>query len=87
MKKYDCFPIFRKYNNNNNYFKIISNSQFEELIIIGKKYVITNKNAAILPDRNFIQDMIVNENGTWLEIFEEEYTKKINYCADNLTKI
>ena len=71
------FPIFRKYKNNKHFFKIISVNEFEELSFIGKKLMITKHKASILPDRNFISDLI-HDVGNICEIAsEEEYQKNL----------
>ncbi|MCC7533822.1 MAG: hypothetical protein IT246_07775 [Bacteroidia bacterium] len=54
------FPQYRKYRNNKHFFKIISSSEFEEISFIGSKLISSKKVATILPDRNFIQDLLHN---------------------------
>lgn len=71
------FPIFRKYKNNKHFFKIVNADEFEELSFIGKKLIITKHKANILPDRNFILDLI-NDVGNTSEIAsEEEYQSQL----------
>lgn len=67
------FPQYRKYKNNKNYFKIISENAFEEIRAIGDKYFIYQFTVKILPDRNFIADMLNNNGDFWETISEEEY--------------
>ena len=69
------FPIYRKYKNNKHFFKIINNEEFEELSFIGKKLIITQLKATILPDRNFISDLIRDVGNTSEICTEEEYQK------------
>lgn len=67
------FPIYRKYEGGLSYFKITSSSHFIELKVMGtlvSKYDITAK---ILPDFQFITDMIDLHNNHWAESTEEEY--------------
>lgn len=67
------FPLYRKYSHNKTFFKVISNEEFEEVQIQGngiKKYRFI---ARILPDRNYIQDLIANKDRNWIEIEAEEY--------------
>ena len=52
------FPIYRKYKNNKHFFKIISESEFEEISFIGSKVIVTKHLAKILPDRNLISDLL-----------------------------
>lgn len=52
------FPQYRKYKNNKHFFKIISNSEFDEIHFIGTRTIITKHYAKILPDRNLIHDLL-----------------------------
>lgn len=74
------FPLYRKYSNNKSYFKVFSNDKFEEIQFIGKHCYIETFEVKILPDRNFISDLIVNYGGHWLSIDEKEYNEQLNYC-------
>lgn len=57
------------------FFKILSDSEFEEIKITGNKKEIHYFKANILPDRNFVYDMIHNYSEYWDEIHEFEYLK------------
>jgi hypothetical protein len=72
------FPLYRKYKNNKNFFKITSENEFEELSIIGTKLIIKNHLVKILPDRNFIFDLIENSDSLFLNSSEEEYNNLLN---------
>lgn len=48
---------------------------FEEIKIVGEKYFLYQFTARILPDRNFISDMLHNYNDNWDVITETEYDK------------
>lgn len=61
------FPIYRKYAHNKTYFKINSEKEFVETTILGKKYTTTTITAKILPEYNYILDLINNENKNWGE--------------------
>ncbi len=67
------FPIYRKYKNNKHFFKIMSMDEFEELSFIGKKLIITLHQATILPDRNFISDLLLDIGNTAEIATEDEY--------------
>lgn len=56
------FPTYRKYKNNKNFFKIISQDEFEEISFIGTKVIVTKHLAKILPDRNLISDLLHDSN-------------------------
>ncbi len=59
------FPQYRKYKNNKSFFKIISKTQFEEIKFMGEKMNIYYFETKILPDRNFIQDMLFEHEKYW----------------------
>jgi hypothetical protein len=67
------YPQYRKYLNAKAYFKIISATEWEEIQIIGKKYILHQFTVNIMPDRNFISDMTFDYKKNWLEITEDEY--------------
>ena len=67
------FPQYRKYKNGKSYFKISSQLEFEEIQLIGEKKIVTKHNAKILPDHNFIHDLLLNYADFTEEISEEEY--------------
>lgn len=81
------FPVFRKYEHNRNFFKIINEKEFIELQIIGKKYHINEFKAKIFPDFNLISDMIKLENNHWLESNEEEFETALNKAIKHLNKL
>ena len=70
------FPIYRKYKNNKHFFKIMSMNEFEEISFIGKKLILTLHQVTILPDRNFISDLL-NDIGNTAEIATEEEYQQI----------
>jgi len=67
------FPIYRKYKNNKHFFKIMSMNEFEEISFIGKKLIVTLHQVTILPDRNFISDLLHDIGNTAEIATEEEY--------------
>lgn len=72
------FPAYRKYKNNKNFFKIINENEFEEISFIGKKTIVIKHLAKILPDRNFISDLL-NDVGNTSELSnQEEYESYLN---------
>jgi len=69
------FPVYLKFENEKHFFKILSDSEFEEITVIGNKYDIFLFKAEIYPDKVRIQEMIKNETNYWVPIAEEEYLK------------
>lgn len=78
------FPIFRKYNHGNTFFKINSKENFDELNIIGSFYIYRNQQAQIFPEFTMIIDMIENENNNWESITEKEFDEKLENCKLSL---
>ena len=69
------FPLYRKYRNNRNYFKIINPRLFEELIIIGKSVQLRTVEVRQFPEQNFIRDLVYSYSEMAEEIGEHEYEK------------
>jgi len=72
------FPAYRKYKNNKNFFKIINENEFEEISFIGKKSIVVKHLAKILPDRNFIFDLLHDVGNTSELSNQEEYESYLN---------
>ena len=70
------FPTYRKYKNNKHFFKIINASEFDEISFIGSKAMVVKHIAKILPDRNFISDLLNDIGNTCETSTEEEYEKQ-----------
>lgn len=69
------YPQHRKYLNEKSFFKIISSTEWEEIQIIGSKYVLNHFKVNIMPDRNFLHDMTFDYKENWKVITEEEYSQ------------
>jgi hypothetical protein len=67
------YPVFRKYPNDRSFFKVIDESHFVEVKLTGNRAELHHFEANILPDRNFIQDMINMSEGHWVESTEDEF--------------
>ncbi len=81
------FPLHKKYRHGRSFFKIISEESFVQLDLIGEAYVLHSFHAKILPDRNYIRDMIENANDAWEEITEDEFDERLHYARKNLREI
>lgn len=76
--KHLVFPTYRKYKNYKHFFKIISENEFDEISFIGSKAIVVKHMAKILPDRNFISDLL-NDIGNTCELStEEEYQTNLS---------
>jgi hypothetical protein len=67
------YPQYRKYHNNKAFFKIVSETEWEEILVMGSKYILHKFTVKIMPDRNHIHDMTFNYEGHWDKIDEKEY--------------
>ena len=81
------FPQYRKYKNMETYFKIISEKEFEEIKVVGKKYILHTVKAEQYPERLRIQDMLENEEELWDVITEEEFLERELYILSNFQNI
>jgi len=67
------FPQYRKYKNGYSYFKIESEWAFIELKLNGGKLESYKIEAKILPDRNYINDMLYQYDQYWDKIEVGDY--------------
>ena len=74
----NSYPVYRKYKGNLSYFKIISSSKFIELKVMGDQIDHYEIEAKILPDFQFITDMINLHNNHWVESTKEEFEMKLS---------
>lgn len=81
------FPLFRKYNGVQTYFKIKSESSFQELKVSDGFYSLNDFEVVNHFDRLFIQDIIQKHEDRWLEVGEDEFVEQLNYCETHLKKI
>lgn len=75
MQSKITYPQFRKYQNDKAFFKILSDTAWEEIQVIGSKYTIKEYKVSILPDRNFLHDLTFDYKKYWVEIMEKEYER------------
>jgi hypothetical protein len=52
------FPQYRRYRNGKHYFRIDSPESFEEVRALGNKWIVEQRTVRILPDRNFVHDLL-----------------------------
>ena len=69
------YPQYRKYSNDKAYFKIISETEWEEVQVVGSNYILHQFTVKIMPDRNYIYDMTFDYEKNWVLIEEDEYKK------------
>ena len=59
------FPQYRKYKNGLSYFEIKSDLHFLEYKLNGDQIELYDIQAKILPDRNYVQDMLYDYQDYW----------------------
>jgi len=74
------YPLYRKYKNDKSFFKIMSETEFEEIKVEAGKYTFHHFNAQILPDRNLIYDLTFDFKSNCDEIGESEYLEAKEKC-------
>lgn len=67
------FPQYRRYKNKQSYFKILSNEEFVEYKLTANKLESHRFTVKILPDRNYLQDMLHNYQPYWEVVSEDEF--------------
>lgn len=78
------FPVYRKYKNGKNYFKITSTATMQELKLVGRYFQVTDFEATIHPDRVMISDLLEAYENFADDITEEEYNDKLSWCRSNM---
>jgi len=66
------FPIYRKYNGIDVWFKVLSPTEFVEYKRMGKKLITHEITAKIFPEKQFIQDLIHCYEDRWITVTELE---------------
>jgi len=72
------FPIYRKYNGIEVWFKILSPTHFIEYKKMGERLLKDEIKAEIFPEKLFIQDLINQHDNRWIEVTELELNQFIN---------
>ncbi|MFT4754560.1 MAG: hypothetical protein ACI85Q_002119 [Salibacteraceae bacterium] len=75
------YPVFRKYEGDFSFFKITSAHSFIELKVMGENVTKISFTAKILPDFQFINDMVNRHNNHWIDSSESEFNKILNQAA------
>lgn len=79
------FPQYRKYKNESSWFRIRDAEHFEEIKRIGDHYYYFRFDAKILPDRNFIQDLLYHYHESCLVPEAEEFERLLALSTPSST--
>lgn len=81
------FPLYRKYTNNQSFFKIIDLNIFEEIMLIGKFYTVNRYEINDFVTRNFLNDLIHLSAEGIVNSSEKEYAEQLLRCEKNLKRL
>lgn len=81
------FPLYRKYPQGQAFFEVISESEFRELKVIGTYYELHHINAKILPERNYLQDLINNPSGNYVKSNRAEFYRELKSCEEQRKRL
>ena len=77
------FPQYRKNQNGKHFYKINSEIDFEEIQIIGEKYIIMKTLAKIYPDKIRVQEMLHLNTLLYQIISESDFIQALYECKRN----
>lgn len=72
------FPIYRKYNGIDVWFKITSPTKFIEYKKMGSRYLSDEVEAKIFPEKQFIRDMIDCYESRWIVVTNSQLEQFLN---------
>jgi hypothetical protein len=73
------FPVYRRYKNKKNYFKILNPLELEEVQFIGSIKKVRTLKAEKFPEIIFISDLVLNYAEIAQEISEKEYQTAVQF--------
>lgn len=76
------FPLYRKYPSGTSFFEILSAEEFKEIQLIGDRYEIHHIKASILPERNYLLDLIENREGRYIEMSGDEFQRELSAATE-----
>jgi len=62
------YPVYRKYQGLDTWFKIVSDTEFFEVKRIGKQVLRSHVVADKFPEKQFIRDMVECYENRWVEV-------------------
>ncbi len=76
------FPQYRRYHNGRHYFRIDGPESFEEVRALGSRWIIEQRVARILPDRNLVHDLLHDFEAFGEKIPQSEYDRIRQLASD-----
>ena len=79
------YPVFRKYIDENTFFKIANESEFQEIKRMGNYFSVTDIICKIHPERMFLNDLVQMNYETIAASSEGEYDQMFEKWSEDLT--
>lgn len=79
-----AFPVYLKYKNHKTWFRIINSGEFEELRVLGSFFNLRKYKVSTLPDRNFLADLLYDQENRTEIITSHEFDEQLEFCYRNL---
>jgi hypothetical protein len=70
----------------NTYYRIHALNRFDELMIVGSRYMLVELRATIFPEFQLIADLLENTHQQLETISKEVFEEKLTYCRSKLTE-
>lgn len=80
-------PVYRKYDNNQRFYKVLDDSNFHEIQVVGKRFQQYRITAASYPERLFINDLIDCRFEGITQITEDEFQNIVSELEANLEEV
>lgn len=81
------FPLYRRYAGTDTWFEILSPSTFRELKLMLTHFAISTFEARILPDRNYIYDLIHCAQSGIIAVDASEFHSTLAHAQAHLQEI
>jgi hypothetical protein len=81
------FPLYRRYSGVTIWFEILSESAFRELRVMPMAYSFSLFEAAILPDRNYIHDLIHCSQPGIISVDPHEFFEALEHAKSALNEV
>jgi len=81
------YPLYIKLQNGLSWYKIISDVEYEEVKLIGKRYAHSHMKATDYSQQLFISDLVKNFSDFNSLVTEEDYNAFVASCEKDLEKI
>jgi hypothetical protein len=81
------FPLYRRYSGTQTWFEVLSPSVFRELKIMPHGFSFSYFEARILPDRNYLHDLITLSQPGIVAVDVTEFLQALSHAQSHLKEI